>query len=220
MCLLTPGWLGSPFLPFAEKVDGRYKEWDKGPCDDSKMVSRRLIYLIFSRIFVALVYTLRNGLLDRFLGRFWPRSSPQRPINTLTVAQHAAHLHQIRPFGLSLPLLHLASTSLPPQTIHRTLPQGNMDHQNCSGTCCERDGPTSNNNSNNVRRHALMPLLTPGGLGSPFPFAETVDGRYKEWGKRSCDNFDCGMGRVISVAQKCSQDAVRLVDSREGTQSC
>ena len=33
------------------------------------------IYLIFSRIFVALVYTLRNGLLDRFRFRFSPPSS-------------------------------------------------------------------------------------------------------------------------------------------------
>ena len=45
----------------------------------------RLIYLIFSQIVAALVYTFRNVLLDRFLFRFAPPSSPQRLISAFTV---------------------------------------------------------------------------------------------------------------------------------------
>jgi hypothetical protein len=43
-------------------------------------------------------------------------------------AQHATHLYRIRPFPPLPPLaLPATSTSLPPQTVHRTLPQGNVD---------------------------------------------------------------------------------------------
>ncbi|KAF8635261.1 hypothetical protein AX15_000484 [Amanita polypyramis BW_CC] len=45
----------------------------------------RLIYLAFSQVVVALVYTLRNVLLDRFVFRFPVPSLTSRPITPLTV---------------------------------------------------------------------------------------------------------------------------------------
>ncbi|KAF8344848.1 nucleoporin protein Ndc1-Nup [Amanita rubescens] len=80
----------------------------------------RLIYLIFSQAAIALIYTFRNILLDRFVFRFSPSSSPRPLISTFTIL-HALVICTILAtlstpltciaFGLSrfaLPLLYRA----------------------------------------------------------------------------------------------------------------
>ena len=89
---------------------------------------RSLIYLIFSHIVAALVYTFLNILLDRLLFRFSPPSSSQCLISTVSPTHlyhhcdaQATHLHHIRPF-LLLPLaLPATSTSVTPETTHSRL---------------------------------------------------------------------------------------------------
>ncbi|KAF8677924.1 hypothetical protein AX14_004725, partial [Amanita brunnescens Koide BX004] len=45
----------------------------------------RLIYLVFSQTVVALLYTFRNILLDRFIFHFSPSTSPQRLFSAFTI---------------------------------------------------------------------------------------------------------------------------------------